>query len=110
MMVDSQEIFRLLQPHYNIYIASATNQRPNRLKAKLEWLNEHFPFIHYRQIVFCCEKSLLLADNMLDDHPAHLENYKGTSILFNAFHNPFENRFRRVKNWLEINKLFLGNG
>lgn len=107
VMENSQEIVRQLQNRYEVFIVSSTTQHPNAPKSKLEWLNEHFPFIHYANIVFCGNKSIIRGDYLIDDHPMHLELFRGKPILFNAFHNIYEDRFTRVQSWPEIAKLLL---
>ena len=98
----SQEVLKGLMDHFNIFIVSACLQHPNSLMDKLLWLNENFPFIPNQQIIFCGEKSFLGTDFLIDDHPKHLESFKGTPLLFSAFHNTGEKRFRRFDNWLQI--------
>lgn len=102
VMDHSQEVLKRLYTDYDVFIVSSTLQHPNAPKDKLAWLNEHFPFIHFKKIVFCGDKSIIRADYLIDDHPRHLEAFQGTSILFSAFHNIHENRFKRVDNWLEV--------
>ena len=44
----SQEVLRELVEKYQVYVASAAMQFPNSLIEKHQWLDEHFPFIHWR--------------------------------------------------------------
>lgn len=105
VMEDSQEVLFELSEKYEIFIISATLQHPNAPKDKLAWLHEYFPFIHYNNIVFCGDKSIIRADYLIDDHPRHLEAFQGDSIIFSAFHNIHEKRFKRVDNWKEVKSL-----
>ena len=105
VMEHSQEVLKRLNKEYDIYIVSSTLQHPNAPKDKLAWLNEHFPFIHFKKIVFCGEKKIIRADYLIDDHPRHLGDFEGKSILFSAFHNIYENRFQRADNWLEVEQI-----
>jgi 5'(3')-deoxyribonucleotidase len=108
VMDHAREVLRQLQEEYDIFIVSATMQHANAPKSKLEWLQEHFPFIHFKNIVFCGDKSIIRADFLIDDHPRHLENFTGTSLLFEAFHNIHEKRFPRMRNWLDVADYFQG--
>ena len=108
-MEDSQKILERLNEKYDIYIVSATLQHPNAPKDKLVWLQEHFPFIHFSKIVFCGDKSIIRADCLVDDHPKHLEAFEGQSILFSAFHNTNEKRFKRVSNWRQLEQLIVNS-
>ena len=105
----SQEVLYRLNNDYEVYIVSSTLQHPNAPKDKLAWLNEHFPFIHFKKIVFCGDKKIIRADYLIDDHPRHLEDFQGKPILFSAFHNIHENRFKRADNWLEVEQIINNN-
>ena len=105
VMEDSQEILARLNQSCDVYIVSSTLQHPNAPKDKLAWLGAHFPFIHYSKIVFCGDKSIIRADILVDDHPKHLESFKGHPILFSAFHNIYENRFTRADNWKQVEQI-----
>jgi len=109
VMEDSQEILARLNNNFEILIVSSTLQHPNAPKDKLEWLHEHFSYIHFNKIVFCGDKSIVRADYLIDDHPKHLESFQGESILFSAFHNMHENRFRRADSWKEVEQLIIDN-
>jgi len=109
VMDDSQEILERLNEKYDIYIVSATLQHPNAPKDKLAWLEEHFPFIHFNKIVFCGDKSIIRTDYLIDDHPKHLEAFEGNAILFTAFHNIHEKRFKRADNWRQVEELILND-
>ena len=102
VMEHSQEVLERLHANFDVYIVSSTLQHPNAPKDKLAWLNEHFPFIHFKKIVFCGDKNIIRANYLIDDHPRHLEAFQGKAILFSAFHNIHENRFQRADNWLEV--------
>jgi 5'(3')-deoxyribonucleotidase len=60
--------------------------------------------------VFCGDKSILLADYLIDDTFRHLERFKGQGILFSAPHNAAVTGFRRVASWREIEDFFLPVG
>ena len=44
----SKEVLQELNEKYEVFIASAAMQFPNSLKEKSEWLDEHFPFMHWK--------------------------------------------------------------
>nr|MCU0368226.1 5'(3')-deoxyribonucleotidase [Cyclobacteriaceae bacterium] len=41
----SQEVMKELNIKYEVFIVSSAMEFPNSLPEKLEWLNEHFPFL-----------------------------------------------------------------
>src|SRR5215831_5584004 len=87
VMKDSKEVLSELNKRYEIFIVSAATEFPQSLPEKYEWLNEHFPFITWQQIVFCGSKSIIEADIMIDDHFKNLDFFKGQTILFSQPHN-----------------------
>lgn len=91
-----------LMKHFEIYIVSAAMEFPKSLPEKHEWLQEHFPFISWRNIIFCGDKSIINADYMIDDHPKNLDNFKGRTIMFNCSHNANVNHHQRVMSWAEV--------
>lgn len=107
VLKDSQEVLAKLSQHYEIFIATAAMEFPNSFGPKYRWLRRHFPFIPPTHFVFCGDKSILLADYLIDDTCRHFERFKGLGILFSAPHNASVRGFRRVANWREIEELFL---
>lgn len=110
VMEDSQRVLKLLNDQYKIFIVSAAMEFPNSLSEKQVWLNEHFPFINWRQIVFCGSKEIINTDIMIDDHFKNLDFFTGeTSLLFTQPHNQLTNsgRHKRIHSWLEIEQLLL---
>jgi 5'-nucleotidase len=102
IMPDSQRVIKNLCEYYDIAVATSCLQHPNSIPDKLAWLDEYFPFIPYQKIILCGEKKYLCADFLIDDHPRHLENFRGMSLMFSAFHNTEEKRFKRFNNWPEL--------
>jgi len=104
---DSQRILKLLNDRYKIFIVSAAMEFPNSLLEKQAWLNEHFPFITWRQIVFCGSKEIIDTDIMIDDHFKNLDFFNGETILFTQPHNFFtpDGNHKRVKIWLQIEEM-----
>jgi 5'-nucleotidase len=108
VMPDSQRVLAELQRHYEIFIATAAMEVPTSFNAKYGWLERYFPFITHTHIVFCGDKSILLADYLIDDNPRQLARFSGEGILYDAPHNEAITGYKRVRNWLEIEALFLG--
>jgi 5'(3')-deoxyribonucleotidase len=109
VMPHAQRVLHELQQHYDIFIATAAMEVPTSFVAKYNWLAEHFPFIAPSHIVFCGDKSILKADYLIDDNPRQLRRFTGEGILFTAHHNVNVTGFRRVNDWLDVERLFLGN-
>jgi 5'-nucleotidase len=108
VMADSPRVLLALQRRYEVFIATAAMEVPTSFNAKYRWLGRHFPFIPATHIVFCGDKSILRAEYLIDDNPRQLRRFQGEGILYDAPHNARVTGFRRVKNWLEIEELFLG--
>ena len=108
VMPHAQRVLRELQNHYEIFIATAAMEVPTSFVAKYNWLAEHFPFIRPSHIVFCGDKSILKADYLIDDNPRQLRRFTGEGILFTSHHNVEVTGFRRVNDWLDVERLFLG--
>jgi len=110
VMPDSQRVLEELQRDYEIFIATAAMEVPTSFNAKYRWLARHFAFIPASRIVYCGDKAILRADYLIDDNPRQLQRFQGVGILYDAPHNAMATGYRRVKNWLEIEQLFLGGG
>lgn len=109
VMEGSQEVIEQLQQQYEIFIVSAATEFPQSLLEKQEWLNEHFPFISWQQMVFCGLKTIITADIMIDDRFRNLDPFKGDTILFSQHHNLLKDpgRHQRVHSWSEIGRILL---
>lgn len=106
LMENSQEVVAELNERYDIFFTTAAMEFRNSLEDKYDWLLDHFPFISWKNFVFCGDKSILKADYMIDDHPRNLLKFQGKGLLFTASHNVDEDRFTRVNNWLEVRDFF----
>ena len=93
---DSQAVLEQLNKKYELFIVSAAMEFPQSLTEKLEWLNKHFPFLNWKQFVFCGSKAVVHGDFMIDDLPHNLERFNGRKLLFTAPHNTHVTRFERV--------------
>jgi 5'(3')-deoxyribonucleotidase len=107
VMPDSAEVVAALSQHYEVFITTAAMDVPCSFNAKFGWLQEHFPFIPTKRIVFCGDKSIVAADYLIDDNLRHLATFRGEGIVYTAPHNIHETRFRRVNNWQDVRRMFL---
>jgi 5'(3')-deoxyribonucleotidase len=108
VMPEAQRVMRGLQQNYEIFIATAAMEVPTSFHQKYRWLERHFPFIPPSHIVYCGDKSIIRADYLIDDNPRQLRRFQGEGILFTSPHNVSVKGFRRVNDWLDVEKLFLG--
>jgi 5'(3')-deoxyribonucleotidase len=111
VMPDSQRVLKLLNKAYEILVISMATEFPVSLTDKQMWINYHFPFISWKQVIFCGNKSLIPADLMIDDHFKNLDNFKGETIMFIQPHNvnKTDHQHKTVSSWTEIEKLLLGD-
>ncbi len=109
VMPGSQQVMEELNYSYEVFIVSAATEFPQCLPEKQAWLNEHFPFITWKQMVFCGLKTIIKADIMIDDNFKNLDPFEGKTILFNQPHTQLINpgRHTRVFSWYEIDGLLL---
>lgn len=110
VMPDSQRVMKALCEQYEVFVATAAMEFPNSFGPKYRWLERHFPFIPPSNFVYCGDKSILLADYLIDDTARHFRRFMGEGILFTSPHNRFVTGYRRVENWQEVEKLFLADG
>jgi 5'(3')-deoxyribonucleotidase len=105
----AKEVMGRLNEQYKLFIVSAAMEFPTSLIEKHAWLNEHFPFIGWQQMVFCGSKEIIKADIMIDDHFKNLNYFTGETILFTQPHNKLADplHHKRVDTWQEIEKLLL---
>ncbi|HVI48514.1 MAG TPA: hypothetical protein VM802_26840 [Chitinophaga sp.] len=106
VMPGSQEVIKALMEDHEVFIVSAAMEFPLSLAEKLAWLNEHFPFISWKNIVFCGSKTIVDADYMIDDHDKNLRYFKGERLLFTAPHNTNLIDYKRVNNWNDVADVF----
>ena len=103
----SQEVLEQLNKKYELFIVSAAMEFPQSLSEKLKWLGEHFPFLNWKQIVFCGSKAVVHGHYMIDDLSYNLETFNGEKFIFSAPHNLHINGFQRLNNWKEVGERFL---
>ena len=109
VMEGSKDGLIKLSERYEIIVASLATEFPNSLTEKLLWLHDNFPFISWKQIVFCGNKSLIKADIMIDDHPKNLDHFDGRTLMFSQPNNLHlvNTGHQRVNSWYEIQRLLL---
>lgn len=106
-MPDSIEGLKYLNSKFKVLIVSSAMEFPNSLIEKHEWLSEFYPFIPWKQIVFCGDKAVIKGDIMIDDHPKNLDFFTGRKILFTQPHNIHLSNedYERVDSWKQIFKI-----
>ncbi len=97
----SVEAVKKLQKKHEVYIVSAAMEFPNSLEDKYHWLAENFPFISWKNIMFCGEK-IVDTDVMIDDRAKNFVGFKGRKLLFTSPHNLLLTGYERVNNWEEV--------
>ncbi len=109
VMPGSQAGLKWLNEKFEVVVVSMATEFPVCLTDKQLWLNEHFPFISWKQVVLCGNKNLIQADIMIDDHLKNLDGFNGETIIFTQPHNMnlTELKHKRVDSWPEIKKLLL---
>ena len=106
VMPDAVEVIKKLHERFDIFVVSAATEFPNSLKEKIDWLAEHFPFISWKNIVLCGDKTIISADFLIDDHEKNLRPFKGKALMFDAIHNQKVEGFQRFKSWRAIEAFF----
>ncbi len=111
VMPGSPDVMKELNEAFDLFVVSAAMEFPQSLTEKYEWLQEYFPFIHWKQIIFCGSKKPVSGDYMIDDHLKNLNHFNGEKLLFTATHNIYiqNPEFTRVNNWEEIRDLLLSD-
>lgn len=106
VMADSQRVVARLNESYEVFIVSAAMEFPNSLIEKYHWMQKHFPFISWRQLVLCGSKAIIKADYMIDDHLKNLDFFDGEKLLFSAPHNLTVTGYNRFDNWKQVEDYF----
>lgn len=95
------EAVKKLQQRYDVYIVSAAMEFRNSLEDKLDWLEQYFPFIDWKHIIFCGEK-IVNVDIMIDDRIKNFSDFNGRPLLFTSPHNLLITDYERVDNWQQV--------
>ncbi len=106
LMPDAQPVLKELSRQFEIFIATQAMVVPNSLGPKYRWLQRHFSFIPPTHYVFCGDKSILLADFLIDDQPRNLQRFEGVGLLYTAPHNLGVTGFVRVNDWMDVAEYF----
>lgn len=104
VIADSTEGLKYLNDKHKVLIVSSATEFPQSLAEKQEWLNEHFPFIGWEQMIFCGRKDSIKGDIMIDDHLKNLSTFEGRKLLFTQPHNIYveDKSYQRVSGWKDI--------
>lgn len=104
---ESQEVLRELNARYEVFVVSSATEFPLSLAEKQAWLQEHFPFITWQQLVLCGSKRIVKGDIMIDDHFKNLDGFEGRTLLFAQPHNQGadDRGHERVDSWRQISTL-----
>ncbi|RZK74321.1 MAG: 5'(3')-deoxyribonucleotidase [Pedobacter sp.] len=97
----SVDAVKKLHEKHDVYIVSAAMEFRNSLEDKLDWLAEHFPFIGWRNIMFCGDK-IVNVDVMIDDRAKNFVGFEGRKLLFTSPHNLLLSEYERVNTWQEV--------
>jgi 5'(3')-deoxyribonucleotidase len=109
VLPDAQRVLERLSRDHEVFIASAAMEVPMSFAAKFRWMERHFPFIAPSHMVFCGDKSILLADFLIDDNPRQLRAFRGQGLLFASPHNLYATEWPRMEGWLQIEQFFYEN-
>lgn len=101
VMPGSREVVKELCYKYDVYIVSAAMEFPNSLIDKYNWLAEHFPFISWKNIIFCGNK-IVNTQIMIDDRIRNFAGFNGRALLYSSPHNHFVTGYERVNTWAEV--------
>ncbi|WP_300598838.1 5'(3')-deoxyribonucleotidase [Niabella sp.] len=106
---DSVEVMQQLNQQYDLYIVSSAMEFPLSLYEKYQWLQQHFPFLIWEQLVLCGSKKIVQGDIMLDDHFKNLDHFGGKTLLYSQPHNMQRDagKHQRVANWQEVRLVLL---
>ena len=110
VMPGAIEAVKKLMEDYDVYVVSAATEFPLSLNEKYEWLRQYFPFIDWRHIVLCGDKSIISTDYMIDDYCKNLDVFKGKTLMFHAYHNTQLSHHFRVRAWSEVLEWFEKEG
>ncbi|UYQ91045.1 5'(3')-deoxyribonucleotidase [Chitinophaga horti] len=103
---DAVDVLRELNKKYRVFIVSAAMEFPASLQDKYYWLEDNFPFLTWRQVCLCGDKTVVGTDMMIDDLTRNLKPFKGRGFLFTQHHNLHVEGYERLLDWADAgNKL-----
>lgn len=101
VMPGAQDVVRELYDKYDLYVVSAAMEFRNSLADKFDWLAEHFPFISWKNIIFCGNK-IVDVQILIDDRIRNFAGFGGRKILFTSPHNYYITEYERANTWTEV--------
>lgn len=107
VMPGSQDMIkRLINEGHKIILVTASH--PQTVLYKFGFLDKHFPFIPFKDVIVTARKQMVKGDVLIDDAPHNLEGgeYKGIlmDMPYNKSYDESQKGFVRVHNWNEIYK------
>jgi 5'(3')-deoxyribonucleotidase len=76
----SQEVLKgWVDEGHDVIFVSTPAHTAHSWAEKMAWVEEHFPFIGYKNLVLTARKDCLVGDIMIDDAPHNLENFQKTN-------------------------------
>ncbi|WCK56981.1 hypothetical protein PP175_27715 (plasmid) [Aneurinibacillus sp. Ricciae_BoGa-3] len=101
-------IQKLIEDGHNVVIATSSSK--NGIMDKIDWFEEHFPFIPFQNIIPITRKDLLKGDIMLDDAPHNLKTSQCRyPVIFDNYWNrntegsyAFLKGLKRIYSWKEF--------
>ena len=64
------------------FVTKSTARAQSLMPEKMEWVDEHYPTIGHKKIIFCQQKSMVNGDMMIDDYVKNFEGFEGARVLF----------------------------
>lgn len=98
----AQEGIAILSEKYDIYVVSAALEFPHSLASRCAFIEQNFPELTWRKLIFCANKPLIKADILLDDMTENLVGFGANGFLFTAYHNATLNYPNRLNSWEEV--------
>jgi len=105
LIEDSKEVVNKLSEKYNIYIVSSALEFPNSLPDRFNFIMRHFPFVSWRNIIFCGDKRMIKIDMIIDDMIENLSGLNEKGFLFTAYHNLNIYHPNRIDSWSTVSDL-----
>jgi 5'(3')-deoxyribonucleotidase len=104
----AKETIEKLNNLHEVYVVSAAMEFKYSFTDKYEWLDQHFPFIHWKNRIFCGNKHLVQGDVLIDDHDFNLSAFPGRAIVFSSPHNMLLTAYERMNGWKDAKLFFEG--
>ena len=98
----AQEGIAILAKKYDIYVVSAALEFPHSLASRCVFIEQNFPELTWRKLIFCANKPLIKADILLDDMTENLVGFGANGFLFTAYHNAAIDHPNRLNSWKEV--------